>query len=64
MTTTQRSSPQGMLGLSAMEIEGKLSLRASVTGTIEMAGVKVPAANVLPLAKGLKVHKPREWSFS
>eukprot|EP00752_Nemacystus_decipiens_P001897 g1827.t1 len=45
---------KGMPGLSTMEIEGKLSLRASVTGTIEMDGVKVPVENVLPLAKGLK----------
>ncbi|CAN0453871.1 unnamed protein product, partial [Scytosiphon promiscuus] len=39
------------------EIEGKLSLRASVTGTIQMDDVRVPAENVLPLAHGLKVGK-------
>lgn len=53
-----------MPGLSALEIEGKLSLRASVTGTIEMEGVKVPAENVLPLAKGLKVREHHEWPLS
>lgn len=52
---------QGMPGLSAMEIEGKLSLRASVTGTIEMDGVRVPIENVLPLAKGLKVRQLSDY---
>ena len=36
---------KGMEGLSAPKIEGKLSLRASVTGMIVMDGVRVPAAN-------------------
>lgn len=40
-----------------MEIESKLSLRASVTGTIEMDGVRVPVESMLPLAKGLKVRR-------
>ncbi|CAM9748885.1 unnamed protein product [Pylaiella littoralis] len=44
----------GQPGLTIVEIEGKLSLRASVTGTIEMDGVRVPLENMLPLAKGLK----------
>ncbi|CAM9667903.1 unnamed protein product [Scytosiphon promiscuus] len=45
---------KGMPGLTTTEIEGKLSLRASVTGTIQMDDVRVPAENVLPLAHGLK----------
>jgi glutaryl-CoA dehydrogenase len=44
---------KGMKGLSAPKIEGKFSLRASTTGSIFMDDVRVPAANVLPLAKGL-----------
>ncbi len=45
---------RGMPGLSAPKIEGKFSLRASVTGEIVMDDVPVPAANVLPNVKGLK----------
>lgn len=44
---------KGMHGLSAPKIEGKFSLRASVTGMIFMDDVKVPAQNMLPKAKGL-----------
>lgn len=44
---------KGMQGLSAPKIEGKFSLRASTTGMIFMDDVKVPAANMLPKAKGL-----------
>jgi len=44
---------KGMDGLSAPKIEGKLALRASVTGGIVMDGVFVPEANLLPGAKGL-----------
>jgi glutaryl-CoA dehydrogenase len=44
---------KGMPGLSAPKIEGKFSLRASITGMIFMEDVKVPAANMLPNAKGL-----------
>ncbi|RMA80163.1 acyl-CoA dehydrogenase [Umboniibacter marinipuniceus] len=40
-------------GLSAPKIEGKFSLRASVTGEIVMDRVFVPAENQLPKAKGL-----------
>lgn len=47
-----------------MEIEGKLSLRASVTGTIEMDGVRVPTENMLPLAKGLKVRREQQPTSS
>lgn len=42
-----------MEGLSAPKIEGKFSLRASITGEIVMDNVFVPAENMLPNAKGL-----------
>lgn len=45
---------KGMKGLSAPKIEGKLSLRASITGEIVMDGVEVPEANRLPDAKGMR----------
>ncbi len=45
---------KGMKGLSAPKIEGKFSLRASVTGEIVMAGVEVPEENLLPNVAGLK----------
>jgi glutaryl-CoA dehydrogenase len=45
---------RGMAGLSAPKIEGKLSLRASITGEIVMDGVFVPEENMLPGADGLK----------
>ena len=45
---------RGMKGLSAPKIEGKFSLRASVTGQIAMDEVFVPAGNELPGASGLK----------
>ncbi|HVE50620.1 MAG TPA: acyl-CoA dehydrogenase [Casimicrobiaceae bacterium] len=45
---------KGMKGLSAPKIEGKFSLRASITGEIVMDEVKVPAGNQLPNVKGLK----------
>ncbi len=45
---------RGMKGLSAPKIEGKMSLRASVTGEIVMDGVFVPEANLLPNVNGLK----------
>lgn len=44
---------KGMAGLSAPKIEGKLSLRASVTGEIVMAGVEVGEEALLPGAEGL-----------
>jgi glutaryl-CoA dehydrogenase len=43
-----------MKGLTAPKIEGKFSLRASVTGGIMMDEVFVPDANVMPNAVGLK----------
>ena len=45
---------KGMKGLSAPKIEGKFSLRASVTGEIVMEDVFVPEENLLPNVKGLK----------
>ena len=44
---------KGMKGLTAPKIEGKMSLRASVTGMIFMDNVHVPFENVLDV-KGLK----------
>ena len=44
---------KGMKGLSAPRIEGKLSLRASITGEIVMEDVFVPAENLLPNVTGL-----------
>ncbi|MEJ5216632.1 acyl-CoA dehydrogenase [Cognatishimia sp. D5M38] len=45
---------KGMKGLSAPKIEGKLSLRASVTGEIVMEGVEVGEDALLPGVQGLK----------
>ncbi len=45
---------RGMEGLSTPKIEGKFSLRASVTGEIVMDEVFVPEANLLPGVEGLK----------
>jgi len=45
---------KGMKGLSAPKIEGKLSLRASVTGEIVMDGVAVGEDALLPGVSGLK----------
>ncbi|GGK67199.1 acyl-CoA dehydrogenase [Amphritea balenae] len=44
---------KGMKGLSAPKIEGKFSLRASITGEIVMEDVAVPEENLLPNASGL-----------
>ena len=45
---------KGMKGLTAPKIEGKFSLRASITGEIVMDDVEVPEASLLPNVKGLK----------
>ena len=45
---------KGMQGLSAPKIEGKLALRASITGEIVMDDVFVPEENLLPNVSGLK----------
>ena len=44
---------RGTAGLSTPRIEGKMSMRASATGQIAMADVRIPAANLLPGARGL-----------
>ncbi len=44
---------RGMKGLTTPKIEGKFSLRASVTGEIVMDNVFVPEENLLPNASGL-----------
>lgn len=45
---------KGMAGLSAPVINGKVSLRASITGDIVMEEVFVPTENLLPKVTGLK----------
>ncbi|RKP13870.1 glutaryl-CoA dehydrogenase [Piptocephalis cylindrospora] len=45
---------KGMPGLSAPKINGKFSLRASITGGIFMEDVPVPKENLLPNVHGLK----------
>ncbi|NDV11941.1 acyl-CoA dehydrogenase [Crenobacter caeni] len=45
---------KGMPGLTAPKIEGKFSLRASITGEIVMDDVFVPDENLLPGVTGLK----------
>lgn len=52
---------RGMKGLSTPKIEGKFSLRASLTGMIIMEDVEVPEENLLPKVSGLAVrslHNP------
>ncbi len=44
---------RGMDGLSAPKIDGKFSLRASITGEIVMDGVEVSEEQLLPGARGL-----------
>ena len=44
---------RGMPGFETPKIEGKFSLRASVTGEIVLNEVEVPEENLLPNAKGL-----------
>ena len=44
---------KGMEGLSAPKIEGKFSLRASITGEVVMDNVFVPEENLLPHVQGL-----------
>jgi glutaryl-CoA dehydrogenase len=44
---------KGMKGLTAPKIEGKFSLRASITGMIAMDEVHVPEENLLPHVEGL-----------
>jgi glutaryl-CoA dehydrogenase len=45
---------KGIKGLSAPKIEGKLALRASITGEIGLQDVEVPESALLPNVSGLK----------
>jgi len=45
---------RGMKGLTTPKIEGKMSLRASITGQIVMDEVRVPEGNMFTTVKGLK----------
>ena len=45
---------RGSKGFSTPKIEGKLSLRASITGEIVLEGVEIPEENLLPNVSGLK----------
>src|SRR5580700_6890338 len=45
---------RGMKGLSTPKIEGKFSLRASITGEVVMEDVFVPEENLLPGVSGLR----------
>ena len=45
---------RGMEGFSTPKIQGKMSLRASITGEIVLDDVFVPEENLLPNVKGLK----------
>jgi glutaryl-CoA dehydrogenase len=45
---------KGMPGLTAPKIEGKMSLKASITGEIAMNNVFVPEENMFPEVRGLK----------
>jgi glutaryl-CoA dehydrogenase len=44
---------KGMKGLSAPKVEGKFSLRTSVTGEVVLDRVEIPAENMFPDIKGL-----------
>jgi glutaryl-CoA dehydrogenase len=45
---------KGTPGYTSKDIKGKWSLRASVTSTLSLQDVRVPASNMLPKALGLK----------
>jgi glutaryl-CoA dehydrogenase len=49
---------RGTKGFAARDIEGKFSLRASVTAMLSLDGVRVPAANALPGTEGLGLRAP------
>ena len=48
-----------MKGFTTPKIQGKFSLRASITGQIALDDVHVPKANLLPKVTGLKVRRSR-----
>ena len=45
---------KGTPGFTAKDIKGKWSLRASVTASLSLQDVRVPASNMLPNVKGMK----------
>ena len=45
---------KGTPGFTARDIKGKMSLRASVTSTLALQDVRLPATSMLPKAQGLK----------
>ncbi len=45
---------QGTPGFGASDLHGKLSMRASVTSSLHFSDCRIPDANLLPGAKGLK----------
>lgn len=53
---------RGARGLSTPVIDGKLSLRTSVTGQVVLEDVRVPATNILPGASGLSVRYSQLYS--
>ena len=55
---------KGTAGLSAPKIEGKFSLRASITGQIVMEDVRVPASSMFPDIEGLKVRWTQSLLFA
>lgn len=46
--------PSDTKGVTTNKLSDKLSLRASVTGTIELTNVRIPEENVLPGVEGMK----------
>jgi len=49
---------RGTPGFSAREVQGKLSLRASITAELHLDGVRVPASHVLPGTEGEGLRAP------
>jgi glutaryl-CoA dehydrogenase len=45
---------RGIPGFTTSDIHGKLSMRASVTSSLSFSDCRIPDANILPRAKGLK----------
>ena len=45
---------KGTPGYTAKDIKGKMSLRASVTSSLSLADVRIPASSMLPAARGMK----------
>jgi glutaryl-CoA dehydrogenase len=45
---------KGTPGFSAIDLHGKLSMRASITSSLHFSDCRIPESNMLPAAKGLK----------